>query len=69
MICRSNLLDQVRLSMSNCKAMRSVVERMKSISKFLTVEADMRGTMILRADNDTVTMKTYIRGLTAEMSK
>lgn len=58
---------EVRLSMKDCKAMRSVVERMKGVSKFLSIDADMRGTIVLSAENDTVGIKTFFRSLQPEL--
>lgn len=59
---------QVRLSMDSSKAMCSVVERMKSVSKFVCIDAAMTGTLILRTENDTVSIKTFFRNLTPEFS-
>ena len=62
-------LMQVRLSMPPpvTKALRSVVERMKTVSRFVGIDASMDGSMVLHANNDTVSIKTYMSNLTAEM--
>lgn len=54
--------------MDSSKAMCSVVERMKSVSKFVCIDAAMTGTLILRTENDTVSIKTFFRNLTPEFS-
>lgn len=52
--------------MDNSKAMCSVVERMKGVSKFVCIDAAMTGTLVLRTENDTVSIKTFFRNLTPE---
>lgn len=58
-------LPEVRLGIHDFKTMKSVVDRMQTIGKLLTVEADMGGNLTLSVATELVAAKSYFRDLKA----
>jgi HUS1 checkpoint protein len=49
----------VQLELPLQRSVRTVVERMKGIAKYLHIDAEMGGQLVLRAETDDATIKTY----------
>jgi len=54
---------EVQLRMPDMKALKNVIDRMKSVSDILTIEASSSGELVFEVATDMVTIKTYYKGL------
>ncbi|CBJ30733.1 conserved unknown protein [Ectocarpus siliculosus] len=55
---------QVQLELPRQRSLRTVVDRMKAIDKFLFVDADMGGQLVFRVEKADATIKTFYSNLT-----
>eukprot|EP00611_Tribonema_gayanum_P021584 TRINITY_DN4181_c0_g1_i1.p2 TRINITY_DN4181_c0_g1~~TRINITY_DN4181_c0_g1_i1.p2 ORF type:complete len:184 (-),score=64.81 TRINITY_DN4181_c0_g1_i1:445-996(-) len=56
-------VSQVQLEMPVQRSMRAVVDRMKGIDKYLYLDANMRGQLVVRLETDSATIKTFFTQL------
>jgi len=54
---------EVQIRMPELKALKNVIDRMKSVSDILTIEASLTGELVFEVNTDMVTIKTYYKGL------
>eukprot|EP00602_Paraphysomonas_sp_CaronLab_P001755 CAMPEP_0185037824 /NCGR_PEP_ID=MMETSP1103-20130426/32750_1 /TAXON_ID=36769 /ORGANISM="Paraphysomonas bandaiensis, Strain Caron Lab Isolate" /LENGTH=273 /DNA_ID=CAMNT_0027575983 /DNA_START=39 /DNA_END=860 /DNA_ORIENTATION=+ len=54
----------VSLELPRGKLMKTIVDRISKISKYLHIDAEQSGKVIFRVENSLVTIKTYYTGLT-----
>jgi len=54
---------EVHIMMPPLKSIRTVIDRMKNISDYLTIEANMAGCLTLKIDTDMVSIATFYKGL------
>lgn len=54
---------EVQIRMPDMKALKNVIDRMKSVSDILTIEATSSGELVFEVATDMVTIKTYYKGL------
>ncbi|XP_020917230.1 checkpoint protein HUS1 isoform X1 [Exaiptasia diaphana] len=53
----------VSIYMPQIKTVRNVVERMKNLSNYMTISANLKGSMTLGVDTDIVTVETHFKNL------
>ncbi|CAM9192989.1 unnamed protein product [Ascophyllum nodosum] len=57
-------MPQVQLELPRQRSLRTVIDRMKAIDKFLYVDADMGGQLVFRVEKADATIKTFYTNLT-----
>ncbi|CAM9473612.1 unnamed protein product, partial [Laminaria digitata] len=55
---------KVQLELPRQRSLRTVIDRMKGIDKFLYVDADMGGQLVFRVEKADATIKTFYSNLT-----
>lgn len=62
--CEPNVpAPQIAIEMPPLRALRSIVDRLKSIHKTITIEASAQGTLALRIESNSLTLQTLFAHL------